>query len=238
VTEQVLEKSIPEHSWSDLYRAAGIAALLTGVLYLAATLLIFVTPMQPTSGGTATLEYISANRTSYIFEQLLYNAPGVLGLVVFLGLYIALRQLNKSYAAIGALLGVASMVESLVVFDRVAGLVALSDGYTAAATDAQRLVFSTAAEALVVETNIAYAAGVVTAIGILILSLVMLKGVFTRGVAYLGIVTGALGIISEGLRTVIGPAYIVYGILLIVWFIVIGRALYLVGPKVKEQPSG
>ena len=32
-------------------------------------------------------------------------------MVVFLGLYIALRQLNKSYAAIGTLLGIASMSE-------------------------------------------------------------------------------------------------------------------------------
>jgi len=226
LVERPSEEKDPDPSWSALYRLAGLSALLTGILYLAATLLLFVTPFQPTSGGTATLEYIASYRSAYIIEQLLYNAPGVLGMVVFLGLYIALRQLNKSYAAIGTLLGIASMVESLAIFDKVAGLVSLSDGYAAATTDAQRLAFSTAAEALVVQTNIAFAAGVVTAIGILILSLVMLKGVFRKGVAYLGVVTGALGIISEGLRTVIGPVYIVYGILLIVWFIVIGRGLY------------
>ena len=91
---------------------------------------------------------------------------------------------------------------------------------------AVRATFATAAESLVAETNIAFAVGVLTAIGILVLSLVMLKGIFQRRIAYLGIVTGILGIFSEGLRTTIGASYIFYGILLTIWFIVIGWRLY------------
>jgi len=47
----------------------------------------------------------------------------------------------------------------------------------------------------------AFAVDVLTATGILVLSLVMLKGVFQRRTAYLGVATGILGIFSEGLRT-------------------------------------
>ncbi|MDA8330290.1 MAG: hypothetical protein M0027_03605 [Candidatus Dormibacteraeota bacterium] len=54
----------------------------------------------------------------------------------------------------------------------------------------------------------------------------MLKGAFRRSVVYLGIVTGALGIVSEALRPVLGLGYIVYGLLLFVWFIAIGWTLY------------
>ena len=70
------------------------------------------------------------------------------------------------------------------------------------------------------------AAGILTAMGILILSLVMLKGVFHKGVAYLGIATGAIGIISEALRPIIGPGYYIYGLLLPIWFVVVGWKLY------------
>jgi hypothetical protein len=44
-------------------------------------------------------------------------------------------------------------------------------------------------------------------VGILIVSHVMSKGVFHRGVAYLGIATGVLGILSETLRFVLPAVY-------------------------------
>jgi sulfite exporter TauE/SafE len=54
----------------------------------------------------------------------------------------------------------------------------------------------------------------------------MLKGVFHKSVAYLGIITGILGVVSETLRPIMGISYAVYGILLIVWFLVIGWNLF------------
>jgi hypothetical protein len=88
---------------------------------------------------------------------------------------------------------------------------------------------ATAAEGLIAASNAVNAAGILTAIGILILSLVMLKGVFHKSVAYLGIVTGILGIVSEALRDIIGPGYIVYGLLLPSWFLAVGWRLYRLG---------
>ena len=105
----------------------------------------------------------------------------------------------------------------------------LSDHYVAATTAAQRAAFATAAEGLIAVSNAVNAAGILTAIGILIISLVMLKGVFHKGVAYLGIVTGALGILSETLRPMLGVGYSVYGILLPIWFIAVGWKLYRLG---------
>ena len=60
-------------------------------------------------------------------------------------------------------------------------------------------------------------------------SLAMLRGVFATGVAYLGIATGALGIVSEALRDIIGPGYLVYGLLLPSWFLAVGWRLYRLG---------
>ena len=38
--------------------------------------------------------------------------------------------------------------------------------------------------------------------------------------------TGALGIVSETLRPLIGPAYLLYGLLLPAWFVMVGVKLF------------
>ena len=102
----------------------------------------------------------------------------------------------------------------------------LSDQYMAATTVAQHTAFATAAEVFIAQNNITGAVGILTPAGILLVSLVMLRGVFPGGVAYLGIVTGTLGIFSEALRPLIGPGYFVYGLLLPTWFLLVGWKLY------------
>jgi hypothetical protein len=57
----------------------------------------------------------------------------------------------------------------------------------------------------------------------------MLKGVFQKGVAYMGVITGALGIMSEALRPILGYGYAVYGILSLIWLIAVGWKLYRLG---------
>jgi len=226
-------EAAPDPSWKGLYWAGGLSALLVGVLYIVATVLVFIMPQPPGSGGAATLQYIASNRSGYILELVLYVVPSALAMVVFLALFMALKHLNKSYAAIGALVAIASSVVALAYNSSPpslnGSLVYLSDQYVAATTAAQHAALATAAEGLIAVTNAVNAAGILTATGILIISLVMLKGVSQKGVAYLGIVTGALGIISESLRLVLGPGYIFYGVLLMIWFLVVGWKLYRMG---------
>jgi drug/metabolite transporter superfamily protein YnfA len=71
-------------------------------------------PVAPSSGGAATLQYIAQHRSVYILEQALWLAPSVLLIVVFLALYVALKDLNKSYAAIGGVLSIVSWALMLV----------------------------------------------------------------------------------------------------------------------------
>jgi hypothetical protein len=74
-------------------------------------------------------------------------------------------------------------------------------------------------------------------VGILIISLVMLRGVFPGWVAYLGIVTGVVGILSEALRPVIGFAYIVFFVLEVIWLIAVGWRLYRLGSRASPEFS-
>jgi len=219
----------PDPAWRTLYRAGAVTALLAVVAYLVALVLDFTVPTAPTSGGAAVLQYVADHRVVYILQQVLWLGPSVLLMVVFLALSVALKDLDPSWAAIGGVLGVASWAITLAypaTGGGVPALVYLSDQYVAATSEVQRAAFAAAAEGFIAQNTIPTAIGILETIGILILALVMLKGVFPRWVAYLGIATGASGIVCEALKPVLGMGYIVYGLLLFVWLVVIGWELY------------
>jgi hypothetical protein len=219
----------PDPSWSGLYRAGGVSGLLTGAIYIVAAILIFTTPTPPLAGGAETLTFIAAHRSLYILKQILWLAPSVLAMLVFLALYPALERVNKSYAAIGAVLGISAWALSLAwptTGEGAPTLVYLSDQYAAAASSAERTAYATAAEVLVATEATPAAIGVLQTISVLVVSLVMLRGVFPKSVAYLGVATGALGIVSEALVSILGIAYVIYGVLIMVWFLVIGWQLF------------
>ncbi len=220
-----------DQAWRRLYRVGGVCGLLAFAIFMVAVVLVFTTPPLPLNGGADVLEYVAANRTMYMVKQVLWLAPGFLAMLVFLALYVALRDLDRSVAAIGGVVGVAGWALSFAwptTGDGGPALVYLSDQYMAAG-EAQRASFVAAAEAFIALNNLPSALGVLQTAGVLILSIVMLRGVFPRSVAYLGIATGALGVVSEALRPVMGMGYALYGVLIVVWFGVIGWRLYRLG---------
>lgn len=213
--------------WRRLYLWAGISSVLFVVLLVLALVLDFLAP-PPVHGGAETLEFIARNRGSYAAEQLLWTVPNILPVLVFVALYVALAPLERSLSLLATVIGGLSWALILAVPVTSRGsmvLVYLSDRYAAAADDASRLRYSTAAEAVIAENNTPAAVGVLSALGILLISLVMLKGVLPRAVAWLGIATGALGVIAEALRHAVPGFYGVYGVLMWLWFIGVGIAL-------------
>ena len=225
-------EAFPDPSWRSLYRAGSVSAILFVVFVLVAIVLVVVAPPPLNADGATTLQYIASHKVLYIIEQILWLAPSVFALVVYLALYPALKHLNKSYAALGAIVGSAAWMLGLAIPTTGGGapvLVPLSDNYMAATTAAQHTTFATAAEVFIAQNNITTAVGILAPVGMLILSLVMLKGVFPKGIAYLGIVAGTLGIVSEALRPIIGIGYLAYGLLLPFWFLAVGWQLYRLG---------
>ena len=215
--------------WRMLYRIGGISAGLFVALLVVATALAVTTPAAPTAGGAATLEYIASNRTLYIVQQQLWLVPGIFATVVYLALYPALKPLHASLAALGCAVGGITWALTLAMPTTSTGapaLVYLSDQYAATNDPAQRIALVGAAESLIAINRTPTAVGVLTTVGMLIVSLVMLQGVFPRWIAYLGIATGILGVASEALRPVIEGGYGVYGLLLLVWTAAVGWRLY------------
>ncbi|MGZ4662494.1 MAG: DUF4386 family protein [Arthrobacter sp.] len=217
-------------SWRQLYFWAGISAVAFVALLIVAVVLDAVAP-PPIHGGADTLEFIARHKAVYIAEQLLWTVPNILPVLVFVTLFVALAPLNKSLALMATVVGALPWALFLAVPVTSRGsmiLVNLSDSYAnaigTAGADA-RLRYAAAAEAVIAENNTPAAAGVLSALGILLISLTMLKGVLPRAVAWLGVAAGAVGVVAEALRLAVPEVYLVYGILMWAWFTAVGIAL-------------
>lgn len=113
-----------------------MSAWLFVAVLVAAIVLVGATPAPPTAGGTATLDYIAAHRTLYIVHQQLWLVPGLFGMVIYLALYPALKNLHRSLAALGTMLG--GSVWALT-------LTYLSDQFVASTDPARRAALAAAA---------------------------------------------------------------------------------------------
>jgi hypothetical protein len=223
----------PDGSWGSLYGAGSALALLYVVMIVVPLVVIFTTPQPPAFGGAAILSYIATHKAVYLAELICFVGLSVPALGVFLAVSVSLKDTNKSWALLGGLMGIASEIVALSLGSSPqslsGGLVYLSDQYISTAMDSQRMALAIAAEGFLAGANAVSSAGILTAVAILILSLCMLRGVYHRGVAILGIVAGVIGIVSEAFRPQIGPIYGIYGLLLPAWFIAVGLRLYKMG---------
>ena len=119
---------------------------------------------------------------------------------VALSLYLALKGINRDAMLLAtALVGLFVALDLAITWSHYASLLTLSTNYDAATNDVQRAAYVAAAHSvsamLTSRLEVVYAI-VILSMGILMISYVMLKGVFSRTTAYLGLLTGILGIVS------------------------------------------
>ncbi|GAA1598900.1 hypothetical protein [Kribbella karoonensis] len=220
--------------WRPLYRAGAVAAACAVVLYVTALVIFATTTAPPDSGGAAILEYVGAHRTGYIVRQLLWLMPSLFLMVVFLALTVALRLHGRSFAAVAGLIAVVSWAVSFAwptTGDGSLAMVVLSDRYAAAGTPADRAPYVAGAELLSALNDVPAVIGVLQTLGIFLVAILMLRGVFAKPLAWTGVATGAIGVISEILRPVLGWAYALYGVLLFVWLAWTALALWRLSPS-------
>lgn len=219
-------------TWRVFYLVAGFGSIVFVLLLITALVIDFLAP-PPVHGGAETLEFIAANKAPYVAEQVLWILPNVLAVLVFVALFLAVAPVDKSLALLGTLLGGLSWALFLAIPVTSRGsltLIYLSDQYMSAAP-AARDRFAIAAEAVVAENNTPAIVGVLSAAGILLISIAMIKSPLPRAVSWLGVVTGSLGMLSEALRHAAPAFYWGYGILLWAWFIAVGVVLVLLGRR-------
>ena len=116
-----------------------------------------------------------------------------------------------------------------------AALITFSSKYAAAANDAQRAAVVGVANypSAVLESGLLFVYNtLVLAVGILMTGFVMLKGIFSKSTAYLGLATGILGIVSvvgPFFASALGVTIIVTSILTAVWVLFVGYRLCRLG---------
>lgn len=232
MTTRVTDAEAADSAWKDLYRVGAVAALLVAV-FVPLQIVVFVTnPPPSTVIGWFTL--FQNNRLIGLLDMdlLLVVDQVLLGLVV-LALYVALRRVNPSLMLIAlaaGLVGIAAYFASSTAFN----MLALSDQYAAATTDAQRSVFLAAGQAMVaIWTGTAYDVGyMLLGVALLIIGVVMLRSpLFSRVTAYVGVVLGVMSLLPPTAGT-IGLLFSLGSLLpLEIWLILVARRLFQLGRR-------
>lgn len=205
-----------------LYRVGGLCALALGAAYVV-TLALYAVVGAPPSGGEAWLEYAAGKTAAWWAILGLSVLTDFLFLPVALALYLALRGVDRNAMLLAtAFIGLFVVLDLAITWPNYAALIALGSTY-AAASYASAVLTSTLAGVYNIVT---------LSVGILIVGVVMLKGPFGKGAAYVGVATGVLGVVSVAgplLVSALGVAIIVASALTTLWLCLVGYRLYRLG---------
>ena len=156
--------------------------------------------------------------------------------LLFFGFFAALKDTDRTHAAIATTL-VFLGVTLVLAMPTALPLMALSDKYAAATSEVMKTHFLAAGEA-VLATDIwhgtgAYMGGIFVQTGAVWISVVMLRGVFSKATAYVGIVTHGLDLVHivfvPFLPQMAASFMIVAGLGYRVWLFLVGRRLLQLG---------
>jgi len=184
------------------------------------------------TSGQAALNNLAGQAT---LAQIGFGLDNLLPLFVIpaaLALYFALKGINRSAIIVAASFHGLFAILHLAIGPNYLSLVTLSQSYQAATSNAQSAAYLATANYVYATDSVAFAVVLlVGGIAVLISGLVMLKGVFNKSVAYLGVAAGMLGIIAG--PTSLVPALLVveviYVIIVAVWDLLVGFKLYRLG---------
>jgi hypothetical protein len=138
--------------------------------------------------------------------------------------YLALREVHQTYTLLAAIIVGIGVVTSLLTSSTRYALVRLSDSY-ASASPADRTAIVAASNAMTGSSNVSSTeTGILFGVATILISLVMLRGVFSKWVGWVGIVAGILALIS--LIPLLSILFFAGSIVYIIWFIGIGARLY------------
>ncbi len=221
-----MEASSMDITWKGLYKVGGASLILDCVLLLVILGTFFAGPPAPTDPA----QYLKTFATSSlnILTTAVFIAIAMLLVPGILGLYGALKQVNRTwmlvatgffFLGIGALfVGLSAMVAS----------VSLSQSYSSASNAALQASYVAGAAATIAIGNSAeFIGGFIISLGVLLIGMTMLKSVFGKPLAYLSIVAGLVGV--AGSATSYFALAIAYLLLYVVWLFWTGFKLWKMG---------
>ncbi len=223
----------PAARWSGLCRTGGVAAFLL-IVYALATMVQLVVLGGPPTAAADVFNQLHNHR---IVGLLRLDLPTVLVMplyyLLFLGLLAALWRTDRANATLSTAL-VFVGVTLVLATPTALSMMWLSEKYAAATTEAARLQFLAAGEALLA-TDVwhgtgAIIGGILVQCGAVLISVVMLRGgVFSKTTAYLGILMHGFDLahIIFGLfLPVVGVVFMaIAGPFYPIWLFLVGRRL-------------
>lgn len=183
---------------TGLYRIGGLSAIILFVSYAIITVVYVVGGPLP-DGAEEWLKHIAGQATGWWAILALSVLTDVLFIPVLVALYFLLRHLNNIWTLVGTgLIGLFVILDLAITWPNYSSLITLSNNYLSLDDNQRRTIVAAAtyAHSVLSSDLIAVYIILVPSLGILIVGLVMIKGAFKKGVAYLGIVTGVLGVVS------------------------------------------
>ncbi len=248
MTNRATDTETTDPAWKTLYKVGGAAALL---IVLTALLEIAITFLP---GGYASAETV--DDWFRLFQNnwflglrnlgILNIIMTALGIPMFFALYVAHRKVNQPFAALAMIvsfIGVAVFYAT----NRAFPMLDLSRQYASATSDAQRVMLSAAAQAMLSvgesHTPGTFLAFFFTEAAGIIISIVMLQGkVFNKASAIVGILAFSLMMIFEicssfilGLTNAALVIAMAGGLLTMAWYIFIALRFFKLAKATGEE---
>ncbi|MFW9907120.1 MAG: DUF4386 family protein [Candidatus Thorarchaeota archaeon] len=218
-----------------MYKVGGISGLVVFVGYFIIIALYIVA--FPPNGTEEKLIFFAEHATEWWSIIGLSVLTNFLRLLVFFSLYLALKGINRNAALIAvAFEALFVVLECSTSYGTLyPAFMNLSSQYATATSDAQRAIFVTVATYVDAALNSGFLgiyAVLVPAISSIVISFVMLKGIFNKATAYLGFISGILAIVSvvgAYFISALSNVVIIASMLSMVWFLLLGYRLYRLG---------
>ncbi len=234
MNEKMQFKVDPEGKW--LYRAGGIAALIFVIGYFLTFIAYGSVGFYP-NGDEARLAYFAQHATGWWIISGLMVFTDLLIVPIFLGLYQALKGINRNAMLLAiACEGLFIAVDLAVTWTAHSSLLALGSNYAAATSDIQRATLVAAAgypsTMLDSPLNLAICIILLPSLGILLTVPAMSKGIFSKSTVYLGWAVGISGIVagmSPFFPGALSAMPIINALLIMVWYLFVGLRLYKLG---------
>ncbi len=221
-----MEATSMDTTWKGLYKVGGASFLLNGVLLLVAFGTFFAGPQAPTDPAQYLKTFASSNLN--LLSIAIFTALAILFVPGILGLYGALKQVNRTWMLTAT--GLVFLGIGLFFVDNSATIasVYLSQSYSSASNAALQASYVAGAAATIALENAAgFVAGFIISLGILLIGVTMLKGIFGKGLAYFSIVAGLVGLV--GISTNYFALFVAFFVLYAVWFLWTGFKLWKIG---------
>jgi hypothetical protein len=223
--------TIVDESWKGTYKLGGVCLFLTWVFFIIGFVLTIAQGPPPVAIEEI-LSSIGRQKLLYQTTNWVFVLSDLVPIPAMLALYLALKEIKRTHALVATAIGLLGVSMAIILRLGVHTMGILGAGYLAASSEAQRAGYVFAAELINGATDPGlYLANRLLFGWTLIISIAMLEGVFGKGAAYLGIVTGIIGIAA--MIGVFVPALAMIGLFgsigWIIWWPMIGFKLYKLG---------